>query len=845
MPKCAVHRMPATSLPPPGQDLPAGLVGAESLYRYILCLQWAKPQNLGSFAWREGTCWYCRIYRSEPGRGKLLAALWGSLRRLLASTSRILHAMQVDPSELMEALTDEQRRAAEHLDGPALVLAGPGSGKTRVITSRIAWLIANGIPPWQILALTFTNKAAGEMRDRIAGLLPDSMTSQRGLVVATFHAFCARQLRTVAEHVGLEPGFSIYDTTDQRSAMKEALASSNLDSGNWTPASMLAAVSHAKNMLQDAAAYEEDAHDFYTRTVARAFKSYESVLRKNNAVDFDDLLLLTARLLRGHEEVRTSLQDRFKYILIDEYQDTNHAQFVIADAIASAHGNLFVVGDPDQSIYGWRGADVGNILEFEAKYPGTEIIPLGRNFRSTGHIVASAAGLIRHNRRRKDKDLRTELGDGELVRLVHARDERHEGEVVAEAVREASSGGVDYRSMAILYRVNALSRVLEDSLRSAGVPYVIARGTAFFERREIKDALSYLRALSNPLDEVALARIINVPARKIGSRTMERIERHALHANLSLGSALEQVGEIDGLGSGAVRAVSKFAQQVARWQETLEQGHAGQLPGFVAQVLTESGLESMHLGAGDEEGEERVANLNELVNAAAEFQLPEEDDLGPGPPEPSSGVPSLKEALRGFLESVALVSDQDLVDETRGSVTLMTLHAAKGLEFDLVCIVGLEEGLLPHTRSMEGEHELEEERRLCYVGMTRARRRLLLTKALSRASRGMRSRTVPSSFIGEIPDEHLEVERCDGMDDRGDGMSISYDPEYVDDIGDYESGLASRFPAGSLVRHPQFGLGTVKSISPRGTVSAAKVSFQGVGTKTLILEYARLELVVD
>lgn len=758
----------------------------------------------------------------------------------------MLLRMLEDPTELLLELTEDQRRAAMHLDGPALVLAGPGSGKTRVITRRIAWLLANGIPPWQVLALTFTNKAAGEMRSRIDTILPDSMTNRRGLVVATFHAFCARQLRVFADLVGLKPGFSIYGTTDQRAAMKEALASSNLESGNWTPASMLGAVSHAKNKLQDAASYEEDAYDFHTRTVAKVFVAYESVLKRNNAADFDDLLLRTAHLLRKNEEVRMMLQDRFRYILIDEYQDTNHAQFVIADAIASKHGNLFVVGDPDQSIYGWRGADVGNILEFEGKYPGTEIIQLGRNFRSTGHIVASAAGLIRHNRHRKHKDLHTELGDGDLVRLVYTRDERHEGEVIAEAIREASREGIDYRSMAVLYRVNSLSRILEDSLRSAGIPHVIARGTAFYERREIKDALAYLRALANPLDEVALARIVNVPARKIGSRTLERIERHAMHASLSLSRALEEVGQVEGIGARAVQSVTAFAEQMARWRGILEHGHAGQLPGFVAQVVTESRLESMHLGVGDEDGQERVANLNELINAAAEFQVPEEDDLSPDPQKQDDWTPTLTDALRGFLETTALLSDQDLIDESRGAVTLMTLHAAKGLEFDLVAIVGFEEGLLPHTRSMEGEHQLEEERRLCYVGMTRSKRRLLLTTASSRASRGQRSRTVPSSFIGEIPEEHLDVERLDGSDDHGDGMSICYDVEYVDHLDEHGgTGLASRFPSGTVVRHPQFGLGTVKSVSPRGTVSAAKVVFQGIGTKTLILEYARLELVID
>ena len=754
-----------------------------------------------------------------------------------------------DPDQLLSDLTDSQRRAAAHLDGPALILAGPGSGKTRVITRRVAWMLVNGIPAWQVLALTFTNKAAGEMRERIDALLPDSMSNRRGLFVSTFHAFCARQLRVHGERIGLDAGFSIYDTSDQRAAMKEALGSAGLESGNWTPASMLSAVSHAKNQLKNASAYEEEASDFYTRSVARAFKAYEGILTRNNAVDFDDLLLRTANLLRVDDEVRTQLQERFRYVLIDEYQDTNHAQFVIADAIANAHGNIFVVGDPDQSIYGWRGADVGNILEFEEKYPGTMIIPLGRNFRSTGHIVSAASGLIQNNRRRKHKDLHTELGDGDPVRLVYCQDERHESEQVADAIRRASADGVEFREMAILYRVNALSRVLEDALRGAGIPYVIARGTAFFARKEIKDALSYLRALSNPVDDVALSRIVNVPTRQIGSRTLKAVERHAMHERLSLFEALEDVARVEGLGARAIRAVTAFVGSFKRWKSALENGHLAQLPGFVAQVITESGLEGMHLGGGDEDGLERVANLNELVSAAAEFEMPEADAADPGddpetPDAPAAPMASLAEALQAFLESIALVSDQDAIDQSRGAVTLMTLHAAKGLEFDFVSMVGLEEGMLPHARSQEGEQELEEERRLCYVGMTRAKRTLHLSLAASRAVRGQRTRTIPSSFVGELPEEHLEVNRLDGSGEFEDGYSIVYDAEYADEPHDGGGGgFASRFPAGSVVRHPQFGIGTVQSISPRGTVSSARVAFHGIGTKTLILEYARLEIV--
>jgi DNA helicase-2/ATP-dependent DNA helicase PcrA len=637
-------------------------------------------------------------------------------------------------------------------------------------------------------------------------------------------------LRRYAEEAGLDPSYSIYDTSDQRAAMKQALAKEGLDTANWTPASLLGHVSRAKNQLLSPDEYESEASDFVGRTVARAFKAYQRVLHDNHAVDFDDLLRLTADLFRTNATVREAVQQRFHYVLIDEYQDTNHAQFVIANAIASAHQNIFAVGDPDQSIYGWRGADIGNILDFERHYAGAEVVALGQNFRSTGHIVHGAGGLIEHNKERREKVLTTDLDDGELISIVGLEDEHHEARHVLDVIRKASDDGLAWREMAILYRINSLSRVLEEEFRRRGIPYVIARGTAFYDRREIRDALAFLRVIANPRDDVALKRIINTPPRGIGGTTLKRLFAHAEQNGLSLLDACLDVEACEGLAKRSLNAVRTFASMVSQWQERAENGGSDDLGDLVSMVLKESGMEKMDALASEEE-RQRQANLGELVSAASEFAAPSASDH-------ETGMCSLGVALLEYLESVALVSDADMIDPERGAVTLMTLHAAKGLEYPFVTVVGLEDGLLPHQRANESTEELEEERRLLFVGMTRAERHLLLTSASVRTVRGMRMAAMRSRFLDEIPacnvdrkEEDIHAGAFDALGDSG----IEYDEGAFD-----QEDLAAHFAPGTIVRHQQFGTGVIESFTPRRRVNAVTVRFKAIGRKTLVLEYARL-----
>ena len=775
--------------------------------------------------------------------------------------------------ETLAELTEPQRQAVMHIDGPLLVLAGPGSGKTRVITYRIAYLVQQGIPAWQILALTFTNKAAGEMRQRIDAIVPADVPGRRGLTVATFHSFSARMLRRYAQQAGLSPRFTIYDEADRRDAIKRALKDVDLSASNWTPASVGGSISNAKNQLIDCDTFAAQATDFHARSIAKAYRAYEQILRSNDALDFDDLLVHMASLLRERQDVREEFQRRYQYILIDEYQDTNHSQFVIAHTLAASHRNICVVGDPDQSIYAWRGADIRNILEFEEQYPNAKVIALGKNFRSTGHIVSAAGALIRNNRRRKDKKLHTDLGEGEKPRIITAGDEHHEARLIVEELQALHrERNLPWREMAVLYRINALSRVIEDELRRSQVPYLIVQGTAFYERKEIKDALAYLRLIVNPNDEVALRRIINTPTRGIGNTTLDRVELFAINRQLRLSEALRAAVRVEGLGERAATAIRRFVAMVDGWRQAASAKGANTLALDIAQddaglgrlvdrVIRESGLDAMFRKSKSEEDEQRLANLEELVSAAAEF-IPAVDDEAPSSGPESVPARTTLDLLAAFLESVALVSDADAVDPTKGAVTLMTLHAAKGLEFDAVTIVGLEEGLLPHMRALGNELELEEERRLCYVGMTRARRHLALTHTSVRTLRGMREARIGSQFLRELPEQAIElIDRIgtfDPWEDDGEGDDAdSVRCEPVDDDPRVHAGVvgraggsnrrsggsSARFPVGSLVRHPTFGLGRVESIMPRASGAAARISFNTAGTKTLILEYAKLERV--
>lgn len=776
--------------------------------------------------------------------------------------------MIADPARMLEGLTEPQAEAVRHVDGPLLVLAGPGSGKTTVVTRRMAWLLGQGIPPWQILALTFTNKAAGEMRERVERLVGMDL-APRGLTVATFHGFCARLLRRYAAEAGVDDRYSIYDTSDQRAAIKRAVSEADLNERNFTPAAVGGWISTAKNQLQDAAAFAESASDFHSRSVAKAYTAYERIMRQSNALDFDDLLLRVALMLQRNETVRLELQERYRYLMIDEYQDTNRTQLTIATALATAHRNIMVVGDADQSIYAWRGADIRNILDFEATYAETKVVPLGQNFRSTGHIVATADVLVRNNQARKDRPLFTELGDGEKPVVVEVTDEHAEADRVIDTLRRLhETEDVPFRSMAILYRTNALSRVLEDGLRHAGVPYVIARGTAFYDRKEIRDALAYLRLLANPGDDVALRRVVNVPTRGIGKTTLDRIAAFALGAGIPLDAAMRRADETPGLGARAIKSVTAFAAMVDGWRETAAvsvQPGGHELADMFERVIREAGLETALRASGSDEDFERLENLGELVSAASEFLPPPIDDPGPvgeaaaaraslaelTVDNQSDAPVPLRELLSSFLEQVALVSDVDAIDPERGVVTLMTLHAAKGLEFDAVAVVGLEEGLLPHARAVEAPDDdgLEEERRLLFVGLTRARRHLLITSARSRTQRGFRERTIASRFLRELPDEHVSRE---GLPRSGVATMRASDDPFLggggrgDDFPGWESEQVDTSGAirpGTLVRHPTFGLGRVETVRRRPAGGSAQVMFRDVGTKTLILEYAPLEVV--
>ena len=734
-------------------------------------------------------------------------------------------------TQLLEGLTDAQREAVQHVDGPLLVLAGPGSGKTRVITNRVGHLIACGIPAWSILAVTFTNKAAGEMRERIDRVVPPDVPGRRGLTATTFHSFCVRVLRRYADRIGMEPNFTIYDTADQRAAIKLALEGLDLSTKNWQPASVHHAISGAKNILLDSTAYAASVSDFHGRHIARIYQRYEKILRANNAVDFDDLLLRTACLLRDDPAARDDLRERHQYILVDEYQDTNHAQFVLSHTLAGGHRNLCVVGDPDQSIYGWRGADLRNILDFEEHFPDAKTINLGQNFRSTGHIVACADALIRNNRQRKHRPIYTELEDGERPGVIRCADEHHEARLIADTCRHwHDEEDLPWRDMAVFYRVNAMSRVLEEVMRDQQIPYIIARGTAFYDRAEIKDALAYLRLLMNPRDEIALKRIINTPTRGIGKASLEKAEMNAFERQLPLLAVLERAADVPGLTARATKAMAQFAAMINLWRSLLrgEEATEALLPSHTATgladlvelVIRESGLEASYRDSTAEEDIDRLENLAELISSAAQFTPPHELEEGAG----------LEAMLGAYLESVTLVSDADMVDPENGTVTLMTLHASKGLEFPAVAIAGLEDGMLPHMNSSDDESALEEERRLFYVGITRAKRHLLVTHTAQRTHRGVRQRVIASQFLRELPSDSI-------------ALSNQAD-DYLDtSFGTESNTTRDRFEIGEVVRHPQFGLGRIDWISPGRTHTRLRITFQHTGEKTLIMEYAGLERV--
>ncbi len=710
---------------------------------------------------------------------------------------------------LLRGLNPQQREAVLHRGGPALVLAGAGSGKTRVLAHRVAYLVRGlGVPPDRILAVTFTNKAAEEMRHRVAGLLGERVA--RLVWMGTFHRTCARILRAHGDRVGVPPRFVVYDEDDQRQVMREALRALGVDERRYPPGAVLAVVSAAKNDGVSLAAYELQATSPFERTVAACWREYQRRLQERSALDFDDLLVEALRLLEEVPEICGLYQERFQHVLVDEYQDTNPVQFRLLARLCERHRNLFVVGDVDQAIYGWRGADIRNILEFERDFPDARILPLEQNYRSTQTILRAAEHLIQQNPRRYPKRLWTENAPGSPVTVYEAGDEHDEARFVADRLRRLQEEGFRLGECAVLYRINAMSRQFEEAFLRAGIPYQVVGAVRFYERKEVKDLLSYLRVLQNPDDELSLLRALNVPRRGVGEATVEKLRAFAAQRGLRLWEVLEAVEEVPGVTAAARRSVRAFVDLVRDLQGRAQVVRAAEL---VEQVLEQSGLRASLEEEGTEEAQARLENVRELVTVAQEY-------------EASTGDGS----LQGFLEHLSLVTDADTYDDRADRVALMTLHAAKGLEFRAVFLCGLEEGIFPHVRSLDDPRQLEEERRLAYVGITRAKERLFLSYANLRTLFGRTVANVPSRFLEELPEDVLE-------------RAQPAPKPWEVGVPPAERRPVPQLCAGDVVRHRHFGTGRVLEVEGEGERAVATVHFHGVGTKRLALGYAPLERV--
>ncbi len=632
-------------------------------------------------------------------------------------------------SDLLDGLNPPQREAVLHGDGPLLVLAGAGSGKTRVLTHRVARLIGEvGVPPEGVLAITFTNKAAGEMRDRIGRLVGPRA---RAIWASTFHSACVRILRREAEEAGYARDFSIYDGDDQLRLIRRCLVEEEVDPKRVAPRAVQARISDAKTLLQNPEEMAAQAGSFNDEVLARVYTRYAAALRDNGAMDFDDLLMVTAQLLEGNEAVRHRWQTRFQHVLVDEYQDTNHAQYRLVRALAEPQRNVVAVGDDDQGIYSWRGADVRNILDFERDYPNAHVVALEQNYRSTGTILRAANAVVERNPHRHPKRLWTDLGDGEPITVASCRDEHEEARLVAGEIDAALGRGGSLSEFAVFYRTNAQSRAIEDQLVRRGISYQVVGGPRFYERAEVRDLLSYLRVVANPADGVSLARMLGAPKRGLGPGCLAKLEAYARAFDLPIADAILRPDEVSGITPGQRATVAASGALVADVRRQVEAG--APLDRILEEVLDRSGLRESLEREGTFEAQGRIENLEEMVRVAAEY-----DASAP------------ESTLAGFLEGIALQADADTLEESQGAVTLMTIHNAKGLEFDTVVITGLEEGLFPHSRSDTPE-TLQEERRLFYVGLTRARRHLVLTHAESRAMHGGRDYRLPSRFLGELP----------------------------------------------------------------------------------------------
>ena len=712
--------------------------------------------------------------------------------------------------KLLNSLNDVQREAVEHANGPLLILSGAGSGKTRVITHRIAYLIKHhGISPYRILAVTFTNKAAKEMKERLDGLVEGGVT--RDLWVSTFHSTCARILRRDIEKLGESApsegvsrskkraytrDFTIFDTGEQATLVKDVLRQLNYSDKQYNPRAILGLISRAKNESISPRKYESIAEGYFERIVAEVYPLYQDALRLNNSLDFDDLLLFTVELLNKNSEVCQFYQNKFEYILVDEYQDTNRCQYELVRLLAGKKQNICVVGDDDQSIYAFRGADIRNILDFEKDYPNSRVLRLEQNYRSTQNILDAAWNVVQNNKARKPKKLWTEQEDGELITCYEAMDESDEAGYVGTQIEDWRAEGVAYKDFAVFYRTNAQSRIFEEAFRAANIPYQIVGGVGFYDRMEIKDLLAYLRVMCNPNDSMSVRRIINVPSRGIGATTLERLIDFAAVEDITLFEAVQRVAEITTINRGLQTKVKRFAKIFDECDTTVLPADA------LDYVLKVTGY-LKNLEAQDTiEAQNRVENIEELINAVIEYEDNE--------PEPS---------LSDYLENVALIADVDTMEtDSTDIVTLMTLHSAKGLEFPFVFIVGVEDGYLPHQRSMSSEAELEEERRLCYVGITRAMEQLYLSHARSRRTFRETEYRVQSRFIAEIPEDLIRhVDRYRSPFHESTGL---YE-EVPEDADDYS--------VDQIVHHPQFGRGKITKVTGAGQNVYITVRFSRAG----------------
>ena len=721
-------------------------------------------------------------------------------------------------SALLADLNPSQREAVAATQGPVLVVAGAGSGKTRVLTYRIAHLVRDlGVSPYEILAITFTNKAAGEMKERVArlvGPVADNMW------VSTFHSACVRILRQEIHRLGYRSSFSIYDDADSTRLITMVIKDLDLDPKRFPPRQMKAAISKAKNELIDYETYASQDSGFYHEKVSDIFRLYQQRLVEASAVDFDDILTLTVEILQAFPEVLERWQTRFQYILVDEYQDTNQAQYMLVKMLAAKHGNVCVVGDSDQSIYAFRGADMRNIMGFEKDYPDTRVILLEQNYRSTQTILDAANAVIANNASRQPKRLWTDEGAGEHIVVFEAEDEHEEAAYIAEEIARLRDTGVGLDDVAVFYRTNAQSRVIEELFVRFGVMYQVVGGLKYYDRKEVKDALAYLRAIVNPDDQVAIKRIINTPRRSIGDTSVAHVDRFAESAGVTFMDALRRVDEIDALTGRAQNAIAEFVAVM-----DVLAGRAADGPeGALEAALNDTGYFDMIRAERTIEAMGREENLQELLGAAAEFEDTGPASMGPEEWNQLDGVGK----LQMFLESISLVADLDSVENTE-VVTLMTLHNAKGLEYRAVFLTGLEDGVFPHMRSLGDPKQLEEERRLCYVGLTRAEQRLYLTRAWTRNMWGQNNYNGPSRFLGEIPD-HLttkatRVRRSATMESRSQTTTVS----------------DSDISIGDRVRHTHWGEGAVKEIVGAGDRAEAVVIFDAHGSKRLLLAWAPLE----